>query len=126
MTNEELLNAREIIVLMINGTEDVDINIEFDGAQTTPVRYALNQNSKRIQDSLESYQEMLEEITDDYDVDFPIGDLEDKPDDFQKEIDELLNQESPFEPYTISADKFMEEPSVPFELIQMLDWMIED
>ena len=45
--------------------------------------------------------------------------------DTAQELDGLLNQEAPFDPYTISDSELKEEPDMPFDVLVMVDWMVE-
>jgi hypothetical protein len=126
MTNQQLLNLRPALQIAASGAPD-DHPLSYDGAQTTAMRYALLQNQRRLQDALEGYQEMLQELISDHDVDLDGGQIpEDAPEEFRQELQELLQQEAPFDAYTISDEEIKAEPSVPLELLSTLGFMVEE
>lgn len=126
MTNEDLLGLRPALQIAANGAPN-DHPISYDGAETTAMRYALMQNQKRLQSALEGYQEFLQELISDHDVDLEGGRIpDDAPEAFHEKLEELLEQEAPFKPYTVSEAELKEEPSVPFELLSALDFMVEE
>jgi hypothetical protein len=126
MTNAELLNVRSALNIAANGAP-AEAGIDYVGAQTTAVRYAIIQNQKRLQDALEVYQEMLQDLIEEHDVELESRQIpEDAPDAFSDALDELLQTETPFEAYTVSDEDIKQEPNVPIELLMALDWMIDD
>jgi hypothetical protein len=125
MTNRDLLNVRPALQIAASGAPD-DHPLDYSGAQTTAMRYALMQNQKRLQDALEGYQELLQELISDHDVELEAGGIpDDAPEAFREELQELLQQEAPYERYTVSDSEIKKEPGVPFELLSALDFMIE-
>ena len=125
MTNQELLNLRPVLQITASGAPD-DHPLDYPGAQTTAMRYALIQNQRRLQETLEVYQEMLQELLEEHDVELEGGQIpEDAPEAFEDALQELLEQETPYEPYTVSDTEIKKEAGVPLELLMALDWMIE-
>jgi hypothetical protein len=126
MTNQELLSIRPALQIAASGAPEGH-DVDYLGAQTTAMRYALMQNQKRLQETLEVYQEMLQELLEEHDIELDGGGIpEDAPEEFEQELQELLQQEAPFQPYTISDTEIKKEPGVPLQLLVALDWMIDD
>ena len=128
MTNRELLQqVRPTLNILANGAGPQH-DLEYDGASTTAVRYAVVQNQKRLQDALEGYNDLLTELLEEHDVE-PTeqgGIPEDAPDEFNEALEDLLQQDAPFEPYTVTDADIKKEEGVPLELLTMMDWMIDD
>jgi hypothetical protein len=142
MTNRKLLSTvQRAVGVLMNGTPP-DSPIEFPGgAQTTTVRYAVKENRDRLQSCKETLQEMLAEDAEEVGED-PTAMLDaavemslpqnggapdtDLSDEAIERIEEHLDTETPFEPYTVPASAVMEEPSVPIPVLDLIDWIIED
>jgi len=102
--------------------------LDYDGAETTTVRYAVVKNQRRLSNALEDYHEVLKEIMDEHDVE-PTdrgGIPEDAPEDFQEDMNDLLQQDADFDPYKVSEEDIFKEPSIPTEVLGSIEWMIGD
>ena len=114
----------------------------FGGAQTTPVRYAVVKNQQRLNDALEGYREVLKEIAEEADV--AQEDIQETvnalingtattaakkdalptPQHTTEKIEDLLDQDTDFDPYTVAEEAVMEEPNIPIEVLAGMDFMI--
>lgn len=125
MTNNELLNTFQPFLQTLSGNPPKHVQTDYEGAQTTPVKYAIIKNQRRLQDSLEDYQEALSEIADEHDVDLREDKINDE--DFEEELQELLEQDSGFDPYTITENDLKQEPNIPLQLIAMAEqYLVEE
>jgi len=144
MTNRDLLTkVQNGIGVLANGIAPHE-EIDFSGATTTQVRYAVKENRDRLQDCLDTYQEMVEEAAEEHDVDVEdipavVNDLVsgpeaepsevaeglDVPTEAVEEIEDLLSTETPFEPYTVPESAIFKEQGVPLQVLELIDWMVE-
>ena len=98
--------------------------------QTTRAKYAIQKTLKYVKNELEAYYDTLKEIAQDYDYDLQ-GGLEDAPDKFQEEVNALLSEEVQNEPnvHTMPESQLDKEDDkgsdIPFEVIAVLDFMVE-
>jgi len=144
MTNRDLVTkVQNGVRVLANGVAPHE-EIDFLGATTTQVRYAVKENRDRMQDCLDTYEEMLQEAAEEHDVDVEdtpavVNELvyrpEDNPSEVAKELDvptegveeikDLLSMEIPFEPYTVPESAIFEEQGVPLQVLELIDWMVE-
>jgi hypothetical protein len=154
MTYRDLLaTVQPAINVFSNGLQNGQI--DYDGAETTAVRYAMIQNERALKDALQGtdmvggYQGRLGQIAEEHvsgeSLDVPpekavpllhsyarsllFPDVEaeaDLPEDAEEAVEELLQEDAPFEPYQISEEDLMAEPGVPIELLGMVEgWLVE-
>lgn len=113
---------------------------EYEGAQTTPVKYAVVQNQKRLQSEMELFQESLQDITEGeepeevnkaLDIILRTGNGEQASNNTGlaqttvESMDELLSQDTGFEPYTVTEEEIKAEPNMPLGVLASCDWMLE-
>lgn len=46
--------------------------------------------------------------------------------DFRRELDNLLSQEAPSEPYQVTPADIRAEEELPLEILAQIDWMVDD
>jgi hypothetical protein len=126
-TNAELLNLQSVLQVVADGTRE-DADIDYDGAQTTTVRYAVVKNQRRLQNALEDYQEVLNDLMEEHDVEpTEVGQIpQEASEDFQEDLNDLLQQDADFNPYKVSEEDIFKEPSIPTEILGSIEWMIGD
>jgi len=139
MTYRDLFQrVQQTLAVLANGTSP-EGPIDYDGAQTTTVRYAVKKNRDRLQDEMEHFQELLgekaEEIGMEPDVLQTIADkrvqgsldTEEAGEEATEAVDDVLSTETAFEPYHVSESAIKEEPGVPIPILDLADWMfVED
>jgi len=149
MTYADLLtNVQPGINFLGNGTEMG--GLDYDGAQTTPVRYAMIQNERALQDALQGtdmvdgYTDRLRSIAEEHMDAAPeeavpvlhsyarsvlfddVSSEADLPDEVQDEVEALLEEDAPFEPYQISEEDLIGEPGVPMQVLGLVEgWLVE-
>jgi len=138
MTYRELFQRVQQTVAVLAGGTTEEADIDFDGAQTTRVRYAVKKNRDRLQDEMEHFQELLsekaEQISMEADVLQTIADKriqgrlveEEAGEEATEAVDDVLGTETAFEPYHVTEEAIMQEPSVPIPILDLADWMIKD
>jgi len=114
MTNQELLNRSSAL------------NRAAEEVQTTRMRYAIQKNLRDVQALLEPYQETLQQLAKDHEVES----LEDPPEDFESELEDLLDEDAGDpDVHTVPPETLDREDEkgtdLPFEVIAGIDWMIE-
>lgn len=137
MTYRDLFQrVQQTVAVLANGTAE-EAEIDYDGAQTTTVRYAVKKNRDRLQDEMEHFQELLEEKADALDLSPDVlqtiankriqGRLDEEGagEDATEAVDDVLVTDTAFEPYQVSEAAIMQEPSVPIPILDLADWMIE-
>jgi len=136
MTYRDLFQrVQQTVAVLANGTAP-EAPIDYDGVETTTLRYAVKKNRDRLQDEMEHFQELLAEKAEDIDVEPDVLqtvadkriqgrlDTEEAGEELTEAADEVLNTETAFEPYRVSEAAIMEEPSVPIAVLDLADWMI--
>jgi len=149
MTYTDLLRkVQPGINLLSNGIQTDDL--DYDGAQTTPVRYAMIQNERALQDALQGtdmvdgYTDQLRDIAEEHMDDPPekvvpvlhsyarsllfadVSAEADLPDEAQDAVEALLEKDAPFEPYTVAEKDLMAEPGVPMQVLGLVEgWLVE-
>jgi len=134
ITNQDLITRIQTSVAILARGASADDSLDFDGAKTTAVRWAVKENRKELQDCLETYREMVAEKAEKYDVEKETA-LEaavklvdeneiDVGDALAQELEEVLDQEPPFRPYYVNESEIKEEPSIPLPVLELIDWMV--
>ena len=135
MTNRDLLTRIETsLAVLANGTTE-EATIDFGGAQTTTVRYAVKKNRDRLQRHLKTFYEVTKEDAEEAGVEpetaheaaraLAEGKEVGLEDSLQQKIEEALSEDTPFEPYRVPEEAIMEEAGVPIAVLDLIDWMIE-
>ena len=117
MNNRTLINLVQPTLQALSGNHP---ELDYDGAETTAVKYAIVKNQNRAQEALEDYQQVLQDLFDEHDADPKAEELPDDPD-FQSDLQELLDQPSDFQPYQITEDKILKEENIPMEVLGAAD-----
>lgn len=150
MTYRDLLaKVQPGLNILSNGIHNDQL--DYDGAETTPVRYAMIQNERALQDALQGtdmidgYVDRLAEIAEEH-LDMPseeavsvlhsygravlFQDVEPEAElleEAEDAVEGLLQEDAPFEPYQISEDDLTAEPGVPLEVLGLVEgWLVED
>jgi len=138
MTYRDLLTrVRTSLMVLAAPSEEweEETGIDYDGAQTTTVRYAVKKNRDRLQDEIEHYQELLREKAEELDLERDVLqtiaqkrlqgqlDTEEAGEEPTEAVDEVLATEPAFEPYQVTEAALMEEPGVPIPILDLVDWM---
>jgi arginine utilization protein RocB len=136
MTYRDLLTRVQNSILVLASGTSPEADIDFDGAQTTKVRYAAKKNRDRLQDELEHYQELLKEKAEELDLEPDVLqtiaqkrlqgklDTEEAGGEATEAVDDVLDTEPAFEPYQVTEAALMKEPGVPIPVLDLVDWMI--
>lgn len=126
MKNQELLQKVQPSLQILSGTHPEH---DFEGVQTTSMKYAVAKNQRYLSDSLEDYQEVLQDLLDEHDVQ-PTeegGIPNDAPEEFQEDLNDLLQEESGFEPHQVSESDLTNEPEMPMDVIMLVeDWLVKE
>jgi len=146
MTYRDLLaQVQPGISVLGNGTPESH-PIDYDGAETTPITYAIMRNERELNsalqgsDTVDGYTDELkavaEEHLDEAQVQrlqewvrarlFPDvqSDLE-LDDEAQEAVRDVLGKDAPFQPYPVDEADLMDEPNVPKQVLAMVDeWMV--
>jgi len=98
-----------------------------DRVQTTRMRYAVQKNLREVQRLLEPYQETLQQIVEEHEVE----DLQDPPEPAEEKINELLEEEAgEMEAHQVPPSVLDREDEqgtdLPMSVIAGVDWMIKD
>ena len=143
MTYRTLLTRiRNGVAVLAGGTAE-GAAIEYDGAQTTRIRYAVKKNRDRLQSEVEHFQELLKEKAEDLGEDAEVlqkvaNDLlqgmsiedgigeEGVDKEMVAAVQDVLSTETGFEPYTVPEAAMMEEPGVPIAVLDLTDWMVRE
>jgi len=139
MTYRDLLTRiRNGVAVLASGTAE-GAAIEYDGAQTTRIRYAVKKNRDHLQGEVEHFQELLTEKAEDLGEDAEVlqkvaNDLLQGTPASEIGVDEeavaavqdVLGTETGFEPYTVPEAAMMEEPGVPIAVLDLTDWMVRE
>jgi len=127
--------VQQTVAVLANGTAP-EAKIDYDGVQTTTVRYAVKKNRDRLQDEMEHFQELLAEKADEVGMEADVLqtiadkrvqgslDTEEAGEEATQAVDDVLGTETAFEPYHVSEAAIMEEPGVPIPILDLADWMI--
>lgn len=113
MTNQELLNRSNALQRAA------------EAVQTTRMRYAIQKNLREVQALIEPYQQTLQQIAEEHEVES----LEDPPEPFEDELEALLAEDGG-EPdvHTVPPKTLDREDEkgtdLPMNVIAGLDWMI--
>jgi len=113
MTNQELLNRSNALQRAA------------EAVQTTRMRYAVQKNLREVQSLIEPYQETLEQIAEEHEVE----DLEEAPDGFEEELEDLLAEDGgdpdvhTVPPQTLDRED-EKGTDLPMDVIAGIDWMI--
>ncbi|MCS3611011.1 hypothetical protein [Salinibacter ruber] len=113
MTNQELLNRSNALQRAA------------EAVQTTRMRYAIQKNLREVQALIEPYQETLEQIAEEHEVES----LEDPPEGFEEEIEDLLAEDGgdpdvhTVPPQTLDRED-EKGTDLPMDVIAGIDWMI--
>jgi len=140
MTYRELFQRVQQTVAVLAGGTTEEADIDFTGAQTTRVRYAVKKNRDRLQTEVETFQELLaeeaegleanverlSEIADQVVSPDPIDMEEDPTEQEMQAVDGVLDTPTGFEGYHVTKEAIMQEPSVPIPILDLADWMIKD
>lgn len=120
MTNIQLLNRRHVLQTAIQHV------------QTSRFKYAITKNLKRCQSELEAYDDTLQGLIQEHEVELDAGQIpDDAPAGFTDEMNDLLQADAG-EPnvHTIPDDIFDKEDDrgsdIPFDVLMALDFMIEE
>jgi len=122
----------------------------WDGAETTPVRYAIVKDERRLNDALQGadmvdgYVDEIKAIVEEHMDAAPqeaVGRLQEwaraelfrdvdtdveLPDDTAEAVRKVLDTDAPFEPYTVTEEHIKAEPRVPIWVLSLVeDWMVE-
>jgi len=143
MTNRDLLTRVQNSVAVLADGAAPGSALDFDGAETTQVRYAVMENRDRLQDCLEKYRDLLKEDAEELGVEpeslqpvvqelvyrpeadpASVAEELDVPKKHAEKVQALLGTETPFEPYTVPESAVFEEEGVPLEVLDLVGWMI--
>jgi hypothetical protein len=114
MTNQELLNRSQALQRAA------------EAVQTTRMRYAIQKNLRDVQALLEPYQDTLQQLAEEHEVES----LEDPPEAFEDELEDLLMEDAGDpDVHTVPPETLDREDEkgtdLPFEVIAGIDWMIQ-
>jgi undecaprenyl pyrophosphate synthase len=135
MTNRDLLTRiKTSLAVLANGTTE-ESEVDFGGAQTTTVRYAVKKNRDRLQKHLKIFYELIDEDAEEAGAEpkeareaaraLAEGKDVGLEDSLQQKIEEALSEDTPFEPYRVPEEAIMQETGVPIAVLDLIDWMIE-
>jgi hypothetical protein len=113
MTNQELLNRSNALQ---RAAESV---------QTTRMRYAIQKNLREVESLIEPYQETLQQIAEEHEVE----NLDDPPPEFEGDLEDLLAEDAgEMDVHSVPPSALTAEDErgteLPIEVISGLDWMI--